>query len=48
MKKAVKFISKRIEKRQGYAVKPANPLPSTTGSVVGNSLNAANAEGGAP
>ena len=48
MKKAAKFISKRAGKRQEYAVKPANPIPSITGSVVGNSLSAANAEGGAP
>lgn len=48
MKKAVKFISKRAEKRQAYAVKAANPLPSITGSVVENSLSAVNAEGGAP
>lgn len=48
MKKAVKFISKRAEKRREYAVKPVNPLLSITGSVVENSLNVVNAEGGAP
>ncbi len=48
MKKAAKFISKRAEKRQESAVKLANPSPSIIGSVVVNSLSAANAEGGAP
>ena len=48
MSPVVRPISKRAGKKPEYAVKPVNPSPGITGSVLGNSLNAAIAEGEVP
>lgn len=45
MNQAANLSSKRLGKSWGFAVKPVNQSPSTTGSVVENSLNSVFEEG---